>query len=463
MSIPYRTPGERRLLYWSGWLVAIFASLSYVLLAFAEQGTAGAGLRGVPNDPLPFNRHAGVGVDLTGLSSLQAVEWLEAADVSQVPLVIIPLDGDIIAAFNTPQMSHVAHQAVEMLLAGADDAPVAFCLRRPISAMEEQVLAETAVAVLTEVYAQRITYVGGCIADSSATWETHVLAELDYLPPTSSREKMLAPVSIGAPLRLQNAIAPDDLDETFFDTIGGETYAAVRITPTPGLDEQIRQRIWNLLHDRGQAAVFLAAPDINAPADAFVQSLSFGNRVNPELSEGFNNAISPLIKWSGDWTLTPVGPVEYQRTLTPGSSFTTEFIGTEVWVIGIASPDGGQLGVWVDDEQPDTSSAPDRIIDMERSQARDAAFLAIDGLPATRHTLTLVAAGTEVTVSGLFVTGRTESGIHGTIGSLGLIGAAVAGLAVVLSVAVDDLRLRIGLDRPDQDGSEHPRIFSRDV
>src|SRR5690606_34505696 len=88
MSIPYRTPGERRLLYWSGWLVAIFASLSYVLLAFAEQGTAGAGLRGVPNDPLPFNRHAGVGVDLTGLSSLQAVEWLEAADVSQVPLVI---------------------------------------------------------------------------------------------------------------------------------------------------------------------------------------------------------------------------------------------------------------------------------------------------------------------------------------------------------------------------------------
>lgn len=90
-------------------------------------------------------------------------------------------------------------------------------------------------------------------------------------------------------------------------------------------------------------------------------------------------------------------------------------------------------------------------------------MLAIDGLPAARHRITLVAAGTEVSVSGLFVTGRTESGIHGTIGSLGLIAAAVAGLAIVLSVAVDDLRIRIGLDRPGEDGSEHPRIFSRDV
>lgn len=463
MSARFRSPGERRLLYWSGWLIAIFASISYILLAFAEQGTAGAGLRIVPNDPLPFNRHAGVGVDLTGFSSLQAVEWLESADVSAAPLVVIPLDGDIVAAFNTPDMSHIAHQAVEMLLTGADGANVAFCLRRPISAMEDRVLAETAVAVLTEVYSARITYLGGCVPESLASWEAEVLNQLDYLPPNSETERMLAPVSIGAPLRLQNGVRIEDLDDAFYDSVGGDTYAAVRLEPFAGLDERMRQRVREAIHHRGHVALFLAAPALEAPSDQFVQSLTFGGQQNTELSEGFNNATSPLITWNGDWTLTPVGPVAYQRTLTPGSSISTEFIGTEIWVIGIASPDGGQLGVWVDTEDPDTSTTPDRIIDMERSQARDQSMLAIDGLPAARHRITLVAAGTEVSVSGLFVTGRTESGIHGTIGSLGLIAAAVAGLAIVLSVAVDDLRIRIGLDRPGEDGSEHPRIFSRDV
>lgn len=463
MSAPFRSSGERRLLYWSGWLIAILASASFVLMAFAEQGTAGAGLREVPNDPLPFNRHAGIGVDLTGLSSLQAVEWLEAADVSRAPLVVIPLDGDIVAAFNTPEVSQIAHQAVEMLLSGADGTTIAVCLRRPISAMEEQVLAATAVAVLTEVYSERITYLGACAQDTQPSWEAHVLAELNYLPPGSPSERMLAPVSIGAPLRLQNAVQPGELGDVFYDSVGGDTYAAVRLAPTASLDEPTRQRLWESIHSRGQVAVFVAAPDPDASPEGFVQSLSFGNRINTEMSEGFNNATSPLITWNGDWTLTPVGPVEYQRTLTPGSSLTTEFVGTEMWVIGIASPDGGQLGVWVDSEEPDTSTAPDRIIDLERSQARDQSMLAIDGLPAARHRITLVAAGTEVSISGLFVTGRTESGIHGTIGSLGLIATAVAGLAIVLSVAVDDLRIRIGLDRPGEDESEHPRIFSRDV
>jgi hypothetical protein len=109
------------------------------------------------------------------------------------------------------------------------------------------------------------------------------------------------------------------------------------------------------------------------------------------------------------------------------------------------------------------SRNPDNIVDLSGSQAVDRSMLLIDGLPAATHSITIVASEGNVTLSGLFVTGRPEPGWHGGLGALGTMGIAMAGLAVIISVAVDDLRLRIGLDRTDDQETDHPRIFRREL
>ena len=451
------------MLYRSGWLVAVFAMAAYLLIAFAEQGSAGAGMTEVPNDPLPFERHEALGLDLSSQSSLAALEWLESVDVSAVPLVLIPIDGDIVAAFNNPDTYVAARTAVDQLVAVANGTKTAVCLQRPITAIEEGILAEAAVTALIENYSDRITYIGACGPQSTAGWQASVLDLLALEPAAVSSERLLAPVTLGASLRLQIPVTLEDLDTVYLDELSGAQYAAVRLAAGAALDEDAREAISKILHDRPQVAIVLASPSVEADPATFVASLALPQNRHDELSEGFNNISSPHIQWNGDWNRTDVGPVTYQRTLETGSWLTAEFIGTEIWAIGIVSPDGGQLGVWIDSEEGATSGEPDNIVPMIQSQAEDQAVLLADRLPAAGHRITIVAAEGEVALSGLFVAGRPESGWHGVLGSLGLIVAATAGLAVVLTAAVDDLRFRVGLDGRGEENDEHPRVFRRDL
>lgn len=453
----------RRRLYRSGWLIVLCAVCSYLLVAFAEQGSAGAGMRVVPDAPLPFERHMGIGIDLSDMSSLAALEWLEQTDTSSIPMILVPVDGDIITAFNDPDTYLAARTALDHLIDAARPAPITMCLQRPVTALDEATLAEAVVTVIVESYTDRVTYIASCSPGSPPSWEASILTLLGSELPTTATERVLAPVSVGAELRLQDPVTIQSIDDGYLDGLAGTRYVATRFTSDAPLSDGQRQSVHEILHDRSHIALVLTRPHPSLEPASVVAALTVPLPERPELSEGYNSALSPPVSWRGEWIPTQVGPVTYQRTVETGSWFTVEFVGTEVWLVGLVSPDGGRLGVWIDADDPQTASDPERIVSLQRTQAADLSLLLMDGLPAARHRMTVVAADGDVSIAGLFVTGRPEAGWHGGLGAIGIIALAIAGVAVVLTVTVDDLRARIGLDRDDGEGESHPRVFRRDI
>lgn len=457
------SPDARSRIYRGGWLIVMLAVVSYVLVAAAEQGTVGAGLRTVPDSPLPFSRHQGIGLDLSHMSSLTALDWLEQADTAETTAILLPLDGDIVEAFHAPESFADARRAVETLVGAVDGVPAVVCLRRPVSAVPEEELAEAAVTALVEGFGDSIAYITTCGSESSPTWHGNVLDILGLDPSGSASERMLAPVSVGPPIRLQRSIDLDQLSGVEIDGLAGDLHVAIPFRTTDLLDEQTLMELQEDLHTRSHLALFLLAPPENtSPADV-VQSLAFPRPVSTTLFEGYNSVTTPGIVWQGAWIPTEVGPVLYQRSVDPGSVVSAEFIGTEVWALGIAAPEGGTIGVWIDASEGSLSSQPDAVVDLSRIQARDDSFLLVDGLSASTHRLTIVTSEGDVSISGFFVTGRPEAGWQGFLAALGLIVLAIAGLAAVIAVAVDELRLRIGLDRSDDDDADHPRVFKREI
>ncbi|MBA2452321.1 MAG: hypothetical protein H0V47_04075 [Chloroflexia bacterium] len=457
-----RTATSRSRLYRGGWLVLVLAFASYLLVAVAEQGGVGAGVQAVPDEPLPFRRHAGVGIDLSELSSLLALEWLEGTQIENAPMLLLPVDGDIVAAFNEPETFSAARAAIDSLIDASGNTPVTLCLHRPVSATEESVLAEAIVTVIVEDYTDSVAYLSICPGETSDTWQASVLGVLGIPAGGDSQERLLAPVSIGAPILLTPAIQATDLDDNYIDQLAGLSYVGVTLDNQTPLSETLRDEINDVLNDRAHVALVLARPHANVTPQDFATTMQL-NEEPLELSEGYNDVLAPAISLTGEWTPTEVGPVLYQSTTQTGASLSADFVGTEVWAVGIVSPGAGKIGVWVDTDQPVTSRNPDNIVDLSGSQAVDRSMLLIDGLPAATHSITIVASEGNVTLAGLFVTGRPEPGWHGGLGALGTMGIAMAGLAVIISVAVDDLRLRIGLDRTDDQETDHPRIFRREL
>lgn len=458
-----RTALSRSRLYRGGWLVVVLAFTSYLLVAVAEQGGVGAGLEAVPDEPLPFRRHAGVGIDLSEMSSLAALKWLEGTETENTPMLVLPVDGDIVAAFNDPETFGAARTAVDSLIDASGDTPVTLCLRRPVSAVEESVLAEAVVTVIVDDYTDSVAYLSTCPGETSDTWQASVLDVLGNTNAVGAEERLLSPVSIGATIRLQPAIRAADLNENYIDRLAGLSYVAVTLDNQAPLSEPLRDEIHDILNDRAHVALVLARPQADVNPQEFAATLQLNTEVFPELSEGYNDVLTPAMTFPGDWTLTEVGPVLYQRTTQTGASVSADFVGTEVWAVGLVSPGAGRIGVWIDADEPVTSRDPDNIVDLSGLQARDTAMLLIDNLPAATHRITIVASEGDVTLAGLFVTGRPETGWHSGLGALGVMGIAMAGLAVVITVAVDDLRLRIGLDRTDEQETDHPRIFRREL
>lgn len=458
-----RTATSRSRLYRGGWLVVVLAFASYLLVAVAEQGGVGAGVQAVPDDPLPFRRHAGVGIDLSEMSSLAAVEWVEGANLANTPMLVLPVDGDIVAAFNDPETFGAAIAAIDSMIDAGGDTPITLCLHRPVSAAEEPVLAEAIVTVIVEDYTDSVAYLAVCPGETSDTWQASILDVLGIPDEGRSNERLLAPVSIGAPIQLQPAIQAAELDENYIDQLAGLSYVGVTLDDQTPLSEPLRDEISDVLDDRAHVALVLARPQAGVAPQEFAATTQMNAGVLPELSEGYNSVLAPEVVFAGEWTRTEVGPIVYQSTTQTGASLSADFVGTEIWAVGIVSPGAGQIGVWVDADVPVTSRNPDNIIDLSGDQAIDASMLLIDNLPAATHSITIVASEGDVTLAGLFVTGRPEAGLHGGLGALGIMGIAMAGLAVVISVAVDDLRLRIGLDRTDEQEMDHPRIFRREL
>lgn len=452
----------RSRLYRGGWLVVLLAIASYLLVAVSEQGSVGAGLTDVPVQPVPFSLHQGIGVDLSNMSSLAALEWLEQGDESAAPLLYLPVDGDIVAAFNDAETFAQARSAIDSLVAASDDTPVALCLHKPVSAIDEAVLAEAIVTVLVDDFTDSVAYISTCPGETSSTWQGAILDLLGVDESPADGERILAPVSVGATIRVPGSVDPDGLSAAYLDRLAGPLYVALTLTDQSPFDAPLRQKLRDIVNDRAHIALIFARPQADvSPAD-FLATVAYDPTSIPELSEGYNGVGTTRVSRQGDWIPTQIGPVVYARSLTAGSSMTAEFIGTEVWAVGLVSPEAGSIGVWIDRENNDPTVNPDAVVDLAQLQAKDTAVLLVDHLPAARHTVTIVTSDGDVTLAGLFVTGRPEAGWHGGLGSLGLIVLAVTALAVVISVAVDDLRLRIGLDRNDEE-ADHPRVFRREL
>ncbi len=458
-----RTATARSRLYRSGWLVFVLALASYLFVAVAEQGGVGAGLREVPEEPIPFSNHSGIGIDLSGMSSLAALEWLEQGSVEGTPMLVLPVDGDIVAAFNDPETLGAARSAIDSLVAASGDTPLTLCLRKPVSAVEEPVLAEAILTVIVEDYTDSVAYLSTCAGETSDTWESNVLEILGTEPTGGADERLMAPVSVGAPIRLQDAIDPEELTGEYVDTLADASYVAVDINADLPLSESLRDEVGKVLRQRAHIALVLARPPSNVPPQDFAATTRLDNVAPSELAEGYNDITTPAMRFQGEWTPTQVGPVLYQRTSQTGAALSADFVGTEIWAVGLVSPGAGRIGIWIDADEPVTNRDPDQIIDLADDQAINTSVLLIDNLPAAAHRITIVASEGEVTLAGLFVTGRPEAGWHGGLGALGIIATAMAGMAVVISVAVDDLRLRMGLDRTDDQEAEHPRIFRREL
>lgn len=463
MIAPSRNATSRSRVYRSGWLVVVLAFTSYLLVAVAEQGGTSAGLDAVPEDPLPFDGNRGIGLDLSEMSSLNALEWLEGVSVENSPLVVLPVDGDIVAAFYDPETFGAATTAVDSLVGASGETRVALCLKKPVSAVEEAELAEAAITVIVEDYTDKVAYLSTCPGETSNTWDDSIFDLLGFDAPARGNERLLAPVSIGAPLRLPASISSNAIDASYIDSLAGDSYIALTLDDQPLVQEPLRTDISRILTNRAHVALTLARPAAEVPPEEFVASLGLNPVSQIELAEGYNDILSSAMTFEGEWTLTEVGPVVYQRTGQNGARVSAQFVGTEVWAIGLTSPGAGSIGVWLDSEGPVSDTPPDNVVDLSGTQAVDNSFLLVDNLSAATHDITIVASDGDVALAGLFVTGRPEGGWHASIGAFGILFTAMAGLAVVISVAIDDLRLRIGLDRPDDREPEHPRIFRREL
>jgi hypothetical protein len=231
----------------------VLAFASYLLVAVAEQGGVGAGVQAVPDEPLPFRRHAGVGIDLSELSSLVALEWLEGTQIENTPMLLLPVDGDIVAAFNEPETFSAARAAIDSLVDASGNTPVTLCLHRPVSATEESVLAEAIVTVIVEDYTDSVAYLSICPGETSDTWQASVLGVLGIPAGGATQERLLAPVSIGAPILLKPAIQATDLDDNYIDQLAGLSYVGVTLDNQTPLSETLRDAINDVLNDRASS------------------------------------------------------------------------------------------------------------------------------------------------------------------------------------------------------------------
>jgi hypothetical protein len=162
------------------------------------------------------------------------------------------------------------------------------------------------------------------------------------------------------------------------------------------------------------------------------------------------------------WQRSNVGTIVYMRATQPGAALSAEFIGTDVYLMGIQAPDSGIVQVWIDPDSP--SAAPTVELDLAAVQARDTAIPIARGLPAARHQLTIqtiTPEGASVTISGLYVTGTPATAWAGMMAAAVVLLAAVVALSERSYTAVVAIRQRGGPpSRRSRTG--HPRVFARD-
>ena len=440
-------------------IVAVLSIAALLLQGFAEQGGIGSELAPVPDQPLLFPREHVFGIDLSDRPSLETIEWLEASGSSPFALALIRVDADIVAALRDAQSAAGAFRALDQLMAATLDTNVALCLERPVTEIEDDVLAELTIDALRDRYPDRIAYVTACPPDPGGDWESAIADQVRSSEPAVPER--LLPLSTGAVVETREVESFADIGTSRLRLFAGDRYILPVVPVTRPLDGGQAAFALGAIRDAAQIGLILLRPDREVDPVALAESIAQARLPEGQLPEGYSSVASPAIAFDDRWSTSTVGRVEYMRSGESGATLRATFSGTTIYLQALLSPDAGSVAVWIDPD-PANPGSPDREVDLSADQARDAAIVLAQGLAAEHHTIALVTTGNDVSVSGLFVSGQPASGWTAGLTAFALIAAATGALAVVGLARVQDIRNRNTLPRGEAPDSSHPRAYRRD-
>jgi hypothetical protein len=448
-----------RLVRRSAAAIVVVALMAALLLGLAEQGGVGSALSPVPQQPLPFAREKIFGLDLTDRPSLDAVQWIEVSGTARLGLVFLPVDDDIVAALTRENARADAHRALDAMMAASADTTVALCLERPVTQIEDPVLAELTVDTLRDRYPNRIAYITTCPDSNEASWSQAVADQLRSARPASPGR--LVPLSSGADVDVESVEGFEALSRESLRAFAGDVYILPSIETTRSLDAAQIELALTAIRDAAQIGLIMLRPKGDADPAELMQSIDAASLPADQLPEGFTGVASTALAFTEEWEPANAGRVNYRRTREPGAALRSTFIGTRIYLQALLTPDSGGIVVWIDPD-PANPSDPDAEIDLSVTQARDAAIVLAEGLAADRHSIVIVTTGGEVSISGLFVSGQPEAGWNAALAVLALLVTATFAMAVLGLARVQDIRARTALPPTQQPHPAHPRAFSRD-
>jgi hypothetical protein len=439
------------------WLALLLAAGSYLMLAIAEQGSAPAGFSAPPSQPLPFERQRVFGLDLTDRSSVDALNWLNAAGNPSLALIAVAIDPDVVGALSVTDQQPLAYSALDLLFGSTADSPLAVCLHEPPGTVGQLGVAQAALGSLNERYTARIAYVAGCPSDAVEWRRAVARAALKADSPVESFDSTYVPLSSGAALVVQD-VGADTLQRAAVRGGGASRYRVLASPPRADISANFLDQAREVLRDYAQVGLVLAQPAPGADPGAFASAVGAALLSTDQAPQGFSPINAGAVRLSGDWPESLVGAVAYRRAGGEGAALTVDFVGEDVYLLGLVSPGGGSASVWLD--PPDGPlPPPSGEISLDAAQARDAAVPIFTGLPATHHRVVLASAGGDVVVSGIFISGRATPGWANGVAAFGLLLVSIAALAEICCVAVQNIRAEASVGSRRRDG-DHPRGFS---
>ncbi|MEX1158057.1 MAG: hypothetical protein WEC79_03920 [Thermomicrobiales bacterium] len=446
----------------ASWSVLALAGVAFICLGVAEQGSRGGGLQTPPHSPLPFERHRVFGLNLAGMSSLQALDWLNAAGNPSLALVVLPIDAEVVASLGQDDSRDAGLAAIDALRHAAGGSSLAVCLRRPQDTIGGLPVAEAAVSAISARFPEQIVYVGACDPAEHPAWQADVAEAARTDAEIQFPVNALIPLAGGDVVVTQQLDGTDELDSTDLRVSSPIAYSFYLLDSPAPLNDETIQDAAAALADSTQAALVLVAPTDGVDPAGLAGSIASVRLPTRTLPEGFSGVTAPSVNLNDVWQRTNVGTIVYMRATQTGAALAAEFIGTDVYLMGIEGPDSGIVQVWIDPDSP--SAPPSVVLDLAAGQARDAAIPIARGLPAARHQLIIQAGapdGTNVTISGLYVTGTPATAWAGMMAAAVVLLAAVVALAERSYTAVVAIRQR-GRPPSRRPRTGHPRVFARD-
>jgi len=444
------------------WTVLSLALVAFIFLGLAEQGSRGGGLLAPPDSPLPFERHRLFGLDLSQMSSVQALDWLNAAGNPSLALILIPVDADVVDALAREDGRDAALNAIDRLRQAAGGSPLGLCLDRPPDVVGGLAVAQAVVEAIEARFPDQVVFVRSCHQDSAAGWQGNLDA--------AARPDAVLPAPEGAliPLAGTSVIAVDrlngvsDLSAEQLRLRSQGRYAIYTFETSAPLDGSAIDDAAEAMSDTSHTALFLVTPVDAVDPAALVGSFSGVVLAGDTLPEGFSSIVAPSVRANDQWQRSNVGTVSYLRSTSASAALAVEFVGTDIYLAAIESPESGMLHVWIDPSSP--TAAPTLVLDLASFQARDAAIPLASGLPAARHEVIMQAVTDDnesIAISGLFVTGKPATAWTGTMAAAVVLLAAIVALVERSYTAVVSIRRRSTPPRR-RPREGHPRVFARD-